>query len=712
MGLPDETEAYAAAVAADWDEDDLPRAIYDHGDALDYGIADAIDRGLLVRYPHEIDGQANCYEQAVLCYSLADACDLDPRFFEVEEGEMLHGFVDVEDGDDRVVIDPFQNRYGAVAEYADSWMELEDGERKEFHAIEQKDEDAIAADIEDLRDSPAALLRDGQRLVKWYEDDGNIYDNIHFDPDQQRLERLIMKYTSHGPFNPLVRMQTDYQEDGQEERIVFSAARGIDWTDATQEHRLAVREDGDLELLDRDSEVADAIAASVNYEGGHEERMYSEEDHRETLEHMRAQIEDIRDDYTGFRGKSLVKTVESLEEDAEEDPEAFHRRADWFTHLRKHPEPTETVPDEAVDRYLDAHRQLLDRMTAADHHAGYERLQELIDPSEPSADPADPAARQRLAATDDPVALLAADPDLRERMGDDLPAFFGHYDREIEGLERPYEEIVKDWELGEQELIYSIELRDGDFATHDARLELTTSFEADGTIAGRTVSLMDRVHETDATYTLAEVEGGLDQDPDAMLDAVVARADEIAGTSAITAPEPTTDIPIVDQNSFSTAAYTLFRDADELPVFQDEDELEAFADQLRQEASTLMDSPYPRNGLREEAQEDIEFLEEIDGIDRTIALHMNDVLNQYFLGDDAEIDERVHDRFPAFEDRLREYAKRHTHFLYDEAQEDQELIERTEQLISDGLQERQTEDTGAEPLLEQEELAELLTEAA
>lgn len=711
MELPEATAAYAREETADWDED-LSRAIYERGQELDYGLSDAMTDELFARYPHEIDDQANCYEQAVFCYSLAAACDLEPRFFETEQGSILHAHIDVEEDDERVVIDPFFGYHGPVEEYADTWLELEDGSRKTYHNITEKTGDEIASDIQDLRQHPEAMVRDGQRLVKWSDEEETVYDEVHFQPDQQRLERVVSQSRTPGHLDHIIRIQTDYHEDGQEERIILSDARSASWGTVNGEHQLAVIEDDEIEPLDIGPEAADNIAKLLSYEGSLGDPMYDRDEHLRTLEDFREAIAPFQDEYTGFRGEAMVDNVRSLEDQEQDDPRRFHQRLDWLTHLRHHPEPIEEVDEDAVMEYLGAHQDLLERVTTADHHEAYERLRDSIEIDDD--DETVSLTPRQQAVAEEPsrwVGLLAADPELRtalERSGD-LPALFEEYEQEVEEPDGAYQAIIRDWELGDQELRYRVTLKDSDYATHSSVAELRTRFSDDGEVLDRELSLRDTVVDQDDSYELARIEEDvLDPEYEAVRETIMDDSEQIRSVTTLAAPEPTTDRSIVDQNPFSIAGYSMLRDPDELPFLRTEEELEEFADLLEVESEALAGSPYARYGLRQEAEEELEFITGLEGEERTALLQFNSMMSLRHLDDHEALDEFVQERVPDPEDRLREYSRRHVEFLYGDLEEDVEKIRRTEQLIADGIK---SDGPEVGPLLDEDGLEQMLQSA-
>lgn len=714
MDLPDETAEYAREETADWDED-LARSIYERGQELDYGLSDAMADELFARYPHEIDGQANCYEQAVFCYALADALELEPRFFETEQGSILHAHVDVEEDGERVIIDPFHGVHGTVEGYADTWLELEDGYRKTYHNITEKTEDEIATDIQDLRDHPEAMVRDGQRLVKWSDPEETVYDEVHFDPDHGRLERVISQSLVPSHLDHIIRMQTDYHEDGQEERIIFSDALNASWGDVSGEHQLAVLEDGELRVDDIDPEAADNIAKVLGYDGNGSDPMYDRDEHLMTLEDLRDRIAPFQDEYTGFRGESMVDRVDWLEDRQDEDPRTFHRHMDWLTHLRQHPDPVEEVDEDDVRTYLEAHQELLERVTSADHHDAYEQLKAAIDPDDVAPDDGTGLSPRQQAVAEEPsqwIGLLATDPELREALdrSGDLPALFDEYDRELEDPDDAFQTIVREWELDERELRYRVTLQDNGYATHNAVAEVRTTFEDDGSIAGRELSLRDTVKDKEHSYELARIdEDVLDHDHEQLREAIMEKSEELRSVTALNAPEPRTDRPIVDQNPFSIAGFSMFRDSEELPFLRTEEELQEFGELLETESEALAGSPYARYGLRREAEEELEYIKDLDGEHRTRLLQMNSMLSLRELDDHSVFTEFVQDRVPEFEDRLEEYSRRHIEFVYDDIEREAEKIRRTEQLMAEGIRSDDEPEVG--PLLDSEDLEQLLQSA-
>ncbi|MDY6777710.1 MAG: hypothetical protein SVU32_03530, partial [Candidatus Nanohaloarchaea archaeon] len=396
MQLPEKTASFARATVDGW-EDDLPQRIYDTAAELDYGLSGALEQGINLRYPHEVDEETNCHERAVYTYSLASALDLEPRFFEIEEDwedPLKHAWIDVEWDGERYVIDPAQNRFGRVVSYGDQKLRVEtpDGntETKEYAFIEQRNEETIAQDIEDLREDTVAMIQDGQKLGELTEGQTRIYDKVNFDREENAFERMASFYDPFGFLNHLIRSRTYVSMDGEQKNTetLFADIDDAGWKHAWGERELAQSVDGERRLQDR-SEIDDAALENmvrvVSYEQGcpDQELRYSEKEREQTWQDLQDRLEQLPDEPTGFRGRHAQNEIDRLAALREKDQQAFQREMDWRTYLRKN--RMITVPDkqyeEILKQYIERHTETHYTIRQSDHQNAVETAKQQLDPS-------------------------------------------------------------------------------------------------------------------------------------------------------------------------------------------------------------------------------------------------------------------------------------------------------------------------------------------
>jgi hypothetical protein len=375
-GLPQASLEAGQEIADDLDVEESPaRAIYEHGSELDYGLSGALEDGTWLRYPHEIEDEANCYEQALYCYAIADAMDLEPRFFEIDEG-MAHGFIDVEDptADERVLIDPFMNLFGAVEYYGDKEVRVKDNSLdsttiKEYKTIDQMDDLTIRARTEDLREHSLHMLQDGQKFDTRELLDGRAYDKIHYDAEEDSLVRMISFYDEPGFLDRTIELRWSLDDDGevQEQTTRFSSMESANWTESWGGGDIAdVGDDGydiEDELPDK---VKETIAGVVTYqEKSGDDLIHDRNELASFWEDYSDQMESLFSDHSGFIGRSVYSDFDRLTNLEDTDEDRFWQRLDWLRFLEENA-PIE-VPDdgavaEQVPAYLEKHRAVLEEM--------------------------------------------------------------------------------------------------------------------------------------------------------------------------------------------------------------------------------------------------------------------------------------------------------------------------------------------------------------
>ncbi|MDY6771228.1 MAG: hypothetical protein SV186_04715 [Candidatus Nanohaloarchaea archaeon] len=389
MELPDESLAAAEQTVSQWDEQ-TPRAIYEHVEELDYGLAGALDRGLNVRYPHELEDEANCYEHAIYAYTLAEALDMEPRFFEAHEDATTHAFIDVQHDGDRVHID--QGRFGPVEYYGDTQLQLQespvnDNLSKDYNRIEHKSEAELVQDIEDLREDTVAMIAKGQRLDKLEDGERTVYDKVNFHRDEDVFERMISFYEPIGHNNHLIRVRRHVDEDGEvtDTETVLADIDSAGWNKAWGEQEIGRFSDGAFQPADDlPDELRENVAKVMQYEDqAGDGLLYTDEEREKVWRWYSERVEhQISDGHTGFRGRSLKDELDRLESLRDNDPERFHTELDWLRFL--HDTADQPIPDsdevrELLPDYIDRHTDVLGLVRSQNYDSAIDTIADNLD---------------------------------------------------------------------------------------------------------------------------------------------------------------------------------------------------------------------------------------------------------------------------------------------------------------------------------------------
>jgi hypothetical protein len=745
MSLPDESYEAAAELTADWD-DDPARAIYEHLEEMDYGLAGALERGLNVRHLHETDDERNCYEHAIHAYTLAEESGLEPRFFEIEEGQTSHAFIDLEIDGTRYLLD--QGRFGPIQDYSDHQVRLEDSPvndslTKNYRSITEQSEDQLSQDIEDLREDTVAMLARGQRLEKFETGETTVYDKLNFDRDEDALERMISVYEPEGHLNHLIRVRRYIDEDGEVEdtETILADIDSAGWNTAWGERKIGQLEDGRLQPADElPDELKENVARVMDYEQQAGDGLIYTDSEREQLwdQYSTAVDGQIGDGYTGFRGKDLKEELDRLRDLRDDDPERFHTELDWMRYLADtvdEPIPDDETVKQMLPAYIDRHKEILEAARDQDHHGAIETILEDMDsPTRETAPELNPGQRideirdRGLASSYDDLAddldqlrdgetadlgqhqhLLAADPSLREQTTE-LLQYLAAEDGETEiedqlqtvqdalpsteeDLESPYDTITDSWELDpdEMDLTRSLLFDDGTVSTYDAILELTYDIDPIDPGEGIAVSMYETPDGIDERlhYGTFTVEDESEIDLETIQETALGNLETIRDQTPLNAPEPQKDSDVFEENTRAIALYSIyFRDDEDMPHLWTEDELDAFNQQVREEAEFALASPFVPVDQKDEAREEIALVTDMFDDDwQHYAVAQHNKLESLRTTDPDRFEDLIEERFEP-EEMAEEYVKKfydiaNEHVLGDE---DLEQAHDIRERVEDGLQ--------------------------
>ncbi|MDY6789620.1 MAG: hypothetical protein SVV03_06715 [Candidatus Nanohaloarchaea archaeon] len=380
MEWPEETISKVRDIAEDLKSSfHIPRAIYDRLSEFEYGFSGSLEEEKSFRYPHELNGEANCYEIGVLGYVLAeygfgDDLSLDPRFLEVddfEESESYHGMIDVEYRGGRFLIDPFSRTFGLISQYRDNGVklssiihidetdlienrsEIEDGEgfeleidqdsltnlstrsSREYSEITEISERELLKKIKSLREQPARMLLSGQRIKKIEdseEDCISLPQSIHlkFNREKKCLSwNKFFRDTSLTSYGLKLSVSRFFDEEAQvsredKELSVFS---GRQWNTALDENRLLYLGNNGLEFPEEFPEsVKEDIAWRKRYRDIRDgyDLIYDQKTLYEHYIEVKNRLDAMHDTFTTFSGgnrlREICKIIGKFESDEEEYP--------------------------------------------------------------------------------------------------------------------------------------------------------------------------------------------------------------------------------------------------------------------------------------------------------------------------------------------------------------------------------------------------------
>lgn len=588
MKLPDEIHSRAVKEA---EEIEGPRDLYERGEELDYGLSGAIGEEWL-RFPHEIDDEANCYEQAVFLYSIADAADMEPRFFEIYEdrAEMSHGFIDVKHDGERVLVDPFQETAGKPL-YRPDRVEVEGLHDNEipYKGIRKLEPDEILDTVRKYRENPRDLLENGQQIREEDLENGKFKERIETIEGGLKILSFfhnsdIAGFHHHGAITDL--------ENGNTEFFDFERES---WGNITRQHILT--EDGKPrppEELSEDSRyhITKLMAYQDRRDG---DRIFTREDLDEFWGRYKENIEDHCKPATVYNGQQMVDELESLKELRDENPEEFHDRMDWLRFL----DESEEIPEldsERLDSYLDTHRDFFEAIRDP------ELDQELEDAVKDTRDvetsgrdlPFDWGAYGTVKDTvsenaadmiDEVLPLLAADENAYSHAiskGDD------RIQDSLENLlteERDYDfytESSCEWQIDRdsKKAVRRERIGEDDFSTLNSFVELQHSFEPDGQLKPSKIVFHDTLPYSDSriTHLEAEISNLDDLDYEELEDRIV--EDKNPSELELWAPEPSDEFNLLDVEAQVVALTSIERS--EAPLFHAEEELLEYFDQARE----------------------------------------------------------------------------------------------------------------------------------
>lgn len=619
------------------DADSPSRALYDIGEETAYGLGGAVEQGVPIRKPSEIDEQANCYEQALLNYTIAEEAGLEPRFLETvtRSPEMVHGFVEVQDGDDRYIVDPFQGMYGTIESYSDTDVvidpEDDHKERLEINGIKELSEQQIEHRVASYRNDPETMFNDGQRLFEFSIDDFKVYDKLKYNKQTQSLERTISfsdkeipGYMNH---NILIEQSID---DPEERSVSFADIEGGIWRNFDEGDVIArFDEEGTYEIADLSSKLHQQIATVSKYE-----EQKPADGRIEDEATLRAFWNEFEDAHGQFRYGATVMNrhiTERFMNVYEATGDNFLNWLDWFHFAATENEPYD-VDDDRITSYIEnRHEKILDAVQ--DRTAGImEQASSLF--ATYQSDQSYTIADQRISSAYDGLKdtieadidtvrpLLFVDEDARKQ----LQALVDDPDLQQELVKLPEDDLAYHSFFNDAEARWSFDRDAGvlrreetlgapDFNIYMNQIELEYDLDPAGRIQEKQVRFTVSTEQSNEAYTVFEQ--SFDDLEDISFDDVVAafenREDAIRARGQLDVPEPVQDTNLIETKWRSIALYSSPM-KEENVVFPD-DELENVFDIAWKEFETASEYTYPSQTEQDRVEESLEVLEEIGALD-------------------------------------------------------------------------------------------------
>lgn len=617
--------------------DDPVTALYELGDTTEYGVGGALEDGVSIRTPDEIDGQANCYEQAVLNYEIAEAAGIEPRFFETvtRSPEMIHGFIEVRYEDDAYIIDPFQGMVGTVEGYSDTTVEIdpEEGHKgtMEINGIEELSYKTVEERINELRDDPVTMFEDGQRLYEFEDDGFRIYDKLQYNAHDHVLERTISftEDTVVGYMNHNIRIERPIGAP-EEETITFADTEDSIWRNFETGDTIAeVTADG-YEIGDLSPSVRQQIAAVTSYEDQRPEGgLIADEDTLNTF------WEQFQEDHEMFMWGSTVMNgniAERFSNILTTSGDTFKEYLDWLHFVSDTDISYDSVDEKQVKTYLDRrHRSVLDTVqdktgnimdqadtliaeqidetaytVGADRLAPiYDDLPEMVEKGYEMVEPllfVDERARNQLqAVTDDPAVSSSL-----ATIGSEELAYHDLFD-----------DATVQWtmDLDTWTLTRTEELGASEFNIYTNQIELTYDLDPAGRVQDKTVSFTVTTELSDKDYTLFE--STFEELADISFDDVCSRfeqrSDALLDRRNLEVPEPADDTGLIEDKWRSIALYASAKEGENV-LFPD-DELEMSFSIAKDEFETASSFTYPSHSEQQRVEQSLEVLEEIGDLD-------------------------------------------------------------------------------------------------
>jgi hypothetical protein len=256
MGFPQETIEFAKKKANELkkgskDKLDLAIALY-LKDYVNYGYGEAVLSGKFLRFPHEVDKEHECLENAVRKFVIAQQLGLNPRFFQVfgyREGisgirrstpiRYDHAFIDVDTGRKRrILIDNQLGLFGRVT-YKESSIVVQQNWRsfntvRDFDELVELTEEQIVERINYLRTPEGALsmLATGQNLFGFSTSFGYALNMVKYVFAENILESHITMSPPISANKALInRMQLDEKGRVKDSVLEFSTYTESSWMD-------------------------------------------------------------------------------------------------------------------------------------------------------------------------------------------------------------------------------------------------------------------------------------------------------------------------------------------------------------------------------------------------------------------------------------------------------------------------------------------------
>lgn len=695
MGLPDPAADRASSIAADIRAaDDPATALYGLTEAFDYGLAGALERQVWMRYPDEVadDGERTCYEDAVFVYAVADALDLDPRFFKagIQGG---HGMVDVELDGERVVIDENYGLCGPVDFYDDGEIVLDesrvDGKTREtYDWIREVHEDELLDEISNLRENPAGMLADGQRVATHDLDGDTVYDKLIFDEDERVLERRVDVRSNRGPYSPLIRVRHAFDGSGAvvDTETVYTDTEGSNRNQIWGEIRIGADHGDGIVFEDAfPGTFSSHVAAFVGYaEARDGDGLVHDTDALEGFwQRLQEEQDALLEGHTGFQGRRLRNRLDRLQGYADDDRERLLQELDWWLFRAD-----AGIPDETADilpAYVERHREALDLVREQDDAAVAAAIAGVSDylASRDDTDALVDTVREAglanvyddladAATADDPTTVTAfrdvvlTTPTLHDPLlgqGDDR---LQDLLREMAvGFERAAYEGEQRWryDRDDRELRHVLTLEDHNLSYYDSRVTVSYRFDAAGELDETRLRIEDTVPEIDDGYVLFDqaIDSIGDVSISDLQDAAAERIDDLMEKPVLAAPTPHRDADFLAKNAPAIGFYSCigFDEDDDAPdLIVDDGDLDAFFDQLLDELSYAADADHLSQDDQQRAATDVDDMREIRDSDEYEQVAALNWVRSHVLNGETEVVQKAVDDTFIPEEQARQYMKK------------------------------------------------------
>ncbi|MEK6967465.1 MAG: hypothetical protein AABX51_02435 [Nanoarchaeota archaeon] len=166
----------------------------------EYGWLEAIQSNTWFRYPHEVDKQRFCSEEALKNYLILQALGIPARYALVENYQdrgLAHELVIVPDGKRSFLLDW---EYADKVTLSDHDFKLRNGQSRTFSALHYIPDEEVLERVEAMRNRSMFLdaIESGQHFFRSSTDDGQLDAYIKYDLKEQKVDMVFYWISATG----------------------------------------------------------------------------------------------------------------------------------------------------------------------------------------------------------------------------------------------------------------------------------------------------------------------------------------------------------------------------------------------------------------------------------------------------------------------------------------------------------------------------------